>query len=290
MSRKEDLTCHVICLLVLTMALWLAMGCPCHCEQRVTNLEVEILPGPVNVKAKYKSSGIEQYDGRPRYYGEITTSVAAGDQEYTVSYWPISVYSPDEAIEQVRKGVGWKDDYLFVPSSCGSGNAFNCDTEHVFAMRDGALVKIGEFVGNFNFRAPAPGRTYGAGHFYDIYVVGHPYLPRAELPIYSIAMKDENGRLVPDVEWAWENNFKEYGRRFENIQRHIDQQGANKAKWRDVLPDLLYCGGLANYCERQPELDLIMERAKALLPSEVFDGLKPTIDSVVPGVSPYDWQ
>lgn len=117
-----------------------------------------LLSGKVNVTAVYDFSVRDEGDKHhlPSYYGVVTIYIMRDDTKFEVTYYPISVDPPQEVIDLIRKSTGWKDWYLFVPSSCGTGNAWKCDTEHVFMVKNGKLIKLGSLKGGLDVDTTGP--------------------------------------------------------------------------------------------------------------------------------------
>jgi hypothetical protein len=251
-----------------------------------------LLSGEVNVTAVYTLQGGEPQEGPegdPRYIGDVIIRVARGDKAYEVSYSPLATDPPDKAIEEIRKGVGWKGGYLFVPSSCGIGTAWKCHTEVAFAVRQGNLVKLGYLRGGLHPWRPGPGGSYVNGFFYDVFdwLEINPFTGHAGAPFFFKVLKENDGVVLADLDQTWGYNMGDYKKAFDDIDNHITKYGGDFEESDRVVYSLLLCAALAKYCDRQPEFDLAMRQAKYLLSDKEFRVFEDVIQRrVVKGNTP----
>ncbi|MEW6531255.1 MAG: hypothetical protein AB1473_10485 [Thermodesulfobacteriota bacterium] len=286
--RFGILVMRFLCLTLL--ACWL-LTVTSHSEDKYPKKYL-LLSGEVNVTAVYTLQGGEPQegpDGGARYIGRVTIHVAREDKSYDVTYDPLSSDPPDKAIEEIRKGVGWKEGYLFVPSSCGTGNAWKCHTDVAFAVKQGNLVKLGYFSGGLHPWRPGPGGSYVNGYFYDVFdwLEVNPLTGHATAPPFFKVMKEDDGLVFADLDRTWGYNVEYYKKACDDIDDYIKTYGGNVHEWASIVSSLLLCAALAKYCDRQPEPDLAMRQAKDLLPEKEFRVFEDLIERrVVKGNTP----
>lgn len=109
---------------------------PCIVEsawsaKQILYKQFNILSDRVNVQANLFT--YEGWDVKESPY-DFEILVTYDKKQFKISSIIIGVRNIDEAVSQIKESTGWKDNYLFVPSECGGGNAWRCNTEHVFAI------------------------------------------------------------------------------------------------------------------------------------------------------------
>jgi len=111
------------------------------CAKQFVYKQFNILSGKVNVQVNlFAHEGWDVNEGP--YDFEIL--VTYDKKQFKISSIIIGVRNIDEAVSQIKESTGWKDNYLFVPSECGGGNAWRCNIEHIFTTRESQLIRIGE--------------------------------------------------------------------------------------------------------------------------------------------------
>jgi hypothetical protein len=137
------------------------------------------------------------------------------------------------------------DGYLFVPASCGGGNAAKCEGWQVFSTRAG-LHWLGNITGLWNGQQAVP---YKDGVFYDTGDVLeiNDLLNHAQSPRYVMAYAEKDGQFSFDASRSWDLNAEQY-----------------KAS-QDDAPGLLFRAGLAKLCAKTAELKAIQIKADKVL-------------------------
>jgi hypothetical protein len=109
--------------------------------------------------------------------------------------------------------VGWKNRYLFVRESCGGGNAWRCNVEHIFRVSGDRLVELGVIFAHPESRDAGSG--YGEGYFRDVYntLEMNSITSHAAAPGFWVWLKEKNGRLVADLGRTWQENAAGYAER-----------------------------------------------------------------------------
>lgn len=235
-----------------------------HSEDRIVYQKFKILDGNVSVTAKYYV--FKGYPVNSSPY-EFDLNISKGKNIYTIETILIARKSYKEAISDIRTGTGWKNGYLFVPSECGGGNAWRCNTEHVFSLRKGKLINIGE-VGYGISKDNGPGSTYDNGYFYDYYdkFEINKLTSHASAPGIVMLMKEVDGIFVQDLSRTWDFNANRYKENKEIIEKY------KKAKdgWQteEYIRPLLGNAVLSKFCGKNTELEYILKQAEVTLDGE----------------------
>ena len=191
----------------------------------------------------------------------------------------------DPPLTYLRKLTRWQDGFLFVPSACGTGNAWRCRTDFVFAVRNGDLICIG----NLAPYKESEGHwlTYENGLFYDVYdgLELNELVSHAESPLFGMVMTEQSGRFVADLDRTWELNKNYYDRCLADINQYLEGGGGASEPYRGVVSSLLHNAALARYCDREKELDKSLSQAKCMLSAQDFDVFRGLAYSVVPGAT-----
>lgn len=168
-----------------------------------------------------------------REYSTYQTRVEGMGKAYCWSNGPFG----DDTARQIRKDLGavlYLDGYLFVPVSCGGGNASKCRGYQAFATKP-SLHWLGDLTGRWdgdNVTVYADGVFYDTGDMLEI----NDLLAHYESPRYAMAYTEAEDRLDFDAAKTWALNadaFKNAG---------------------DDAPGLLYRAGLAKLCGHPIEL------------------------------------
>lgn len=129
------------------------------------------------------------------------------------------------------------DGFLFVPASCGGGNASKCQGWQAFSTQ-GGLKWLGNLTGKWDGQQAKP---YDAGVFFDTgdMLEINDLLNHAQSPRYVMAYRLNAGALSFDSAKTWELNAEQY-----------------KAA-QDDAPGLLFRAGLAKLCGKTTELKAV---------------------------------
>jgi hypothetical protein len=137
------------------------------------------------------------------------------------------------------------DGFLFVPASCGGGNAAKCEGWELFSTQ-GGLKWLGNISGKWDGQRAVP---YEAGLFYDTgdMLEINDLLNHAQSPRYVMAYSFKDGALQFETEKTWALNADQY-----------------KAS-QDDAPGLLFRAGLAKLCGKTAELKSVQARVDKAL-------------------------
>lgn len=261
----------------LTLLLSIGMAGLCWCAEGDVNKKYVILSGKVNVTAACDPFGRDSVNRLRNGPAECEITVERNGIAYGISTHGVPGRRPGDVIADIRRGTIWKNGYLFVPYSCGPGNAWRCRGKYVFAVRHGRLISIGEIAGEFS-----------DGLFHDIYdrLEVNDLTPHVNAPRFVIVMKEENGKFMADLNRTWAHNRRQYAQCFEEIHQYIERRGHDSENWKSVVPPILNNAALAKYCNRSRELDLAVHQAKSILPKEPFALFEKLVSSVKPGEIP----
>ena len=239
---------------------------PLHSSDRILYKKYNIINDNVKVTAMYYI-----YKGYPVNNSpyEFELNISGGKNKFIIQTMLIARNNYKEAISDIRKGTGWKGGYLFIPSECGGGNAWRCNTEHVFAFRKGKLIRIGEL--GFGIKSEAgPGSSYDNEYFYDYYdrLENNNLTSHAGAPGVVMVMREVEGVFVVDLENTWIFNANRY---VEN-KKYIDTYKTDKKVWptEKYISPLLGNAVLSKFCDRKLELESIVDQARMSLDADRF--------------------
>jgi len=244
--------------------------------------DVTLLSQPVSVTARSESQ-----PGDPARYFPFTLTVSRGGQAFAFKTLIVAVADQEDAIEVLRRTIGWKDRYLFVREECGGGNTWRCDVDQVFAFRGDRLVHLGEQIGGS--RSQGPGALFRNGYFVDMYdrLETNALTTHAGAPSFAIYMKDTNERLTVDLDRTWkegragyERNRKELARIGSN--RSMDSPGRSETQTSLLLDN----AALARYCLKNEPLEQTMREAQRLIAPERLATLQSIVRQISPGELP----
>ena len=104
------------------------------------------------------------------------------------------------AVRRLRRTIGWRHGYLFVRTECGGGNAWKCQGESVFGIRNGRLVGLGTLA----TRSVSDGiaTSWRGGLFWDAHtdLEINELTSHAGAPWFELRLRERDGRLVADTE------------------------------------------------------------------------------------------
>jgi len=176
----------------------------------------------------------------------------------------------------------WKGKYLLVPTSCGGGNAWRCETTHIFMISNDRLLKVGEGVLDTIDK-----NGYGQFHdFYDKYE-SNDLTCHADAPGFTLYMFESNGTLKVDLNETWENNqnvYQEYRNTLDTLAKQSDAKSVDDlAKLRPIVYNSVLC----RYCKKQDETVHWNIVANMILENDLKVKLDKLLSSVVPGEIPW---
>jgi len=249
----------------------------CYCAEGSAYGKDVILSGEVTVTATCHPFGGDGAN-RPRNGpAECEITVEKNGIAYRISTHGVPGRRPGDVIADIRKRTIWKKGYLFVPYSCGPGNAWRCRGKYVFAVRHGKLISIGNIAGEFS-----------DGLFHDIYdrLEVNDLTPHVNAPRFVIVMKEENGVFTADLDRTWAHNRRQYAQDSDEIHQYIERGGHDSENWKSIVAPILNNAALAKYCNRSRELELTVYQAKSILPKESFALFEKILSTVNPGDIP----
>ena len=159
------------------------------------------------------------------------------------------------------------DGYLFVPASCGGGNAAKCQGYQAFATKP-KLRWLGNLTGRWGEQDQNV-VVYDKGVFYDTgdQLEINDLLSHAESPRYVVAYTAQAQGLVFDPARTWAENAKAY------------------AEAGDDPPGLLLRAGLAKLCGHSKDLAALNAKAKGLFNPGQFKAYQRSLLQVALGAS-----
>lgn len=155
-----------------------------------------------------------------------------------------------------------KDAYIFVPASCGGGNASKCRGYQAFATTDN-LKWLGHITGRWDGDKVV---VYEDGVFFDTgdMLEINDLLSHAESPRYALAYTYNGRSLVFDPARSWSLNAEAY------------------ATAQPDAPGLLYRAGLAKLCGQAAELKATQAVADKVLNQKGRQLFKSSLAQVKP--------
>ena len=231
---------------------------------------VVLLQKPVRVVARPIGRAANTYDC------EIT--VSAGGRNVRIETMPVAP-TWTKASAAIRERVQWKNDYLFVGTDCGGGNAYCCYAERVFALQNGVLVDFGHVCPR---DAHGAGSSFDGTRFIDEYdrLEGNALTPHAESPEFPIVRVRSGNALVTDRDATWQMNQAAFDGFDVTLKKaHRGQYGLRQ--------HILFNAALAKYCGRRAELRQTMSLARQLLTREERSRLGDALDDVKEGGPPH---
>jgi hypothetical protein len=152
------------------------------------------------------------------------------------------------------------DGYLFVPASCGGGNASKCQGYQAFATKP-KLAWLGNVTGKWDGNNVVP---YQDGVFYDTgdMLEINDLLNHAESPRYPVAYTEAQGQLSFDAERTWKLNAEGF------------------AAAPDDAAGLLFKAGIAKLCGKATELKAVQAQAARILNQQGRDLFKKALAQV----------
>jgi hypothetical protein len=175
-------------------------------------------------------------------YAEYRIEVRDAKSRYC--YGSGSMGGPSEGRNKFRE-VLERDGFLFVPASCGGGNASKCQGWQAFAL-NGGLRWLGHLSGRWdgaNVSVYEDGVFFDTGDMLEI----NDLVVHAQSPRYATAYTYADGRLRFDAARSWALNADAY------------------LSAPDNAPGLLYKAGLAKLCGKTAELRAAQAKADKVL-------------------------
>jgi len=198
----------------------------------------------------------------------------------------MGVSDDQEALSQLKAGVGWKNRYLFVRESCGGGNAWRCNVDHIFRVNGDRLVELGVIFAHPESRDAGSG--YGEGYFRDVYnkLEMNSITSHAAAPGFWVWLKEKNGRLVADLGRTWRENAAGYAERVEKYRKRLGRGRLTEEEMEDVGAALLFNAALARYCGRMAEEREALKAAERLFDVKTLRSFRNDLAIVKPGELP----
>jgi len=235
-----------------------------------------LLSDPIEVTADVDTSGNYASVQISVHNGPITQLVSTNVQGNSLA-----------TIERtLKRQVTWHDPYLLVHSSCGSGNAWRCESETVFKKTDSVVIRLGDLIGTAT-------EVYKNGHFYDVYdkleqqVDG---LSQAASPNFKIVLNDINSNLTVNAAATWTVNAAAWTQRSTDITATHPEQSWNETEWEHYFSAVVNNAVLARYCQHSDELQQLLQTVEPELDTYHRRALADALSKVVPLERPKAWR
>lgn len=241
--------------------------------------ELTLLSKPVAVTAALTRS-----DESGDYIARI--SVHSGPIAHVVNTFVAGESRGAAAAEQrLRQFVQARTPYILVSELCG-GSDWNCESVAVFKMTDNVVVRMGDFIGNFD-------SVVRDGHLYDLYdklqqkVDG---LSHAASPRFTIAFNDTGNALTVNAGQTWESNQPTWRSNADLLATLKPDNNWLPADWERYLSALVTNAALARYCQRQNELQSLLAETEPKLDVLHRRALTDALSKVIPLELPKAWR
>ncbi len=188
-----------------------------------------------------------------------------------------------DATNVLRRTIGWKDHFLFVRTDCGTGNAWQCTSESIFALRGDQLVGLGTLLGAERRLATSWDGRFFHGIYADL--EGNDLTSHAGAPWFEVLYRERGGRLVPDVDSTWSANAGPFAT-WDSTAVATSAPAGPEGGWETVVAPRFSRAALAKYCRRDRELAAVLAESRRVLPQRLFEAFTSELARVEPGVLP----
>jgi len=235
-----------------------------------------LLSDPIKVTAEVDTSGSYASAQIGIHNGPITQLVNTNVQANSLA-----------AIERtLKRQITWRDPYLLVHSSCGSGNALRCESETVFKKTDNAVIRLGDLVGTAT-------AVYRNGRFYDVYdklenqVDGLSHTPS---PSFKIVLDDVDSSLIVNAAATWSSNANAWAQHTAELAAAHPEQSWGEPEWESYFYAVVNNAVLARYCQQNEELQQLLKTVEPKLDTYHRRALTDALSKVVPLEKPKAWR
>jgi hypothetical protein len=189
------------------------------------------------------------------------------------------------ALMTLKQTIGWKGNYLFVREECEGGNIWRCNLDHVFTLRKGRLIYIGEIAGGAE--RTVPGSFYNDGYFKDVYnkLECNDLTSHAKAPAIWLFIQEKGGHFHVNLHRTWQANRQQFLENMTEIQSILIRPGKEPPELPEIADLLLFNAALTKYCKRYKEFNQTIRIAKEAVDESVPQILQ-LIADVVPGELP----
>ena len=218
---------------------------------------------------------------------EAELTIERGNDRFRISTSIYGAKDQDEAISVLKRVTGWKEGYLFVREDCGGGNAWRCDLDHVFAIRQGRLNHLGEVAAGMPWDSLVG--KYKDGYFTDIYnkFEINDLTSHAHAPGMTLFLQEKGGHLQVNLEYTCLQNREVFMEDAAKIAGNRGKEFADEnSRAVYLIPPILSNAVYAKYCRRGTELSHIMRVAKSVLTKHELQKFLAILAQVVPGEKP----
>jgi len=235
---------------------------------------------PFRVEATFEDSG-----GLPWFMAEIT--VSGGGRSYVL---PTAIRADSggsaAALGELRRSMGWKDDFFFVRTSCGPGNAWKCVNEAVFESGDNGPVGLGRLSARAG-EGYATCRVNGAFLDFDADFEINDLTSHAGAPGFDVVLLGKDGRLVGDPGATWARNERRFAANDSLAHAHVGPQSSGGREfWEPAITPRLENALIAKWCGRESLADSVVAEARGVLPGEIGAAFAKLVATVEPGALP----
>jgi hypothetical protein len=185
----------------------------------------------------------------------------------------------------LRKQVQWHTPYLFVHSSCSYNRSLRCEGETVFKLADASVLRLGDLIGT----APA---VYNRGHFLDVYdkLEGQLHLAPGLTPSFVIVLDDVGRQFAVNAAVTWSSNADAWQQRARQLAAAHPDMDWPEPELAQYLSALVSNAALARYCNRQDELQKLLNAAQSVLAFGQLRMVTDALSKVVPMELPKAWR
>ena len=202
-------------------------------KTRITATVTEVAEG-------YQVLLIEISEGRKIFH--VTTVIQGSKKSAVIS-------------RDLKQTTGWKGRYLFVRSSCGGGNIYRCNVDHIFKRINNELhqlATVGVLAGKVE-TTDIIGPSFKNGIFLDVEtsMETNDFTSHSNAPFIVLGLKDRGTRLSLDRERTWYLNREEC---IKNINAANDALSKNDLVYRRYTAEgLLHNLAVAKLTDRKQD-------------------------------------
>ena len=242
-----------------------------------------LLKGKMSVSAKLIDAMADS-DVPP--YFTFLIIVEDAHRRYEVESDIIVVENLDDALGVLKNSIYSNNGYTFIRHECGGGNAWRCNVDSIFTMKEGTLQWVGDMAGVEE--RGAVGRNYSADLFMDYYdkFESNHLTSHAAAPFLKIYSRDNKGALRVDLEVTWQQNRERFLKEKDVIDQIVKKSAMSEDESRELWSSLLRAAVLAKYCQRTKELDEALQIADRALSKDIVKEFRSILDNVISGELP----
>lgn len=239
-------------------------------SQEILSSRYLILNEPVRVEAELLDFSAPVYS--------FTISISYKQDQYEVDSGIYFEGNPQQLPEEVKKLAGWKNGYLFIFDGCGGGNAWCCDMEKVFAIRDNKLKNLGDVCLHFAKSEYKPGASLEDGYFIDVNAALENISCHACSPDLKVILKEENESLLPVEELTWKANLKRFKKNMKIVRKWYYSE--KRENLLEVGDGIYFIALASKFCDKEKIYKKVQLYAREWFKEETYSNFLDVMNTV----------